>query len=77
MWGSGALREMLNQIPFALTFAAMLEDKLEMTFNGRPTLRIPSGSGHCQMAGFSVNAQLYSGSRIRPPLNLETLLGIG
>ena len=52
MWGSGALREMLSQIPFALTFAAMLEDKLEMTFNGRPTLRIPSGSGHCQMAGF-------------------------
>ena len=77
VWGSGALREMLNQIPFALTFAAMLEDKLEMTFNGRPTLRIPSGSGHCQMAGFSVNAQLYSGSRIWPPLNLETLLGIG
>ena len=29
------------------------------------------------MDGFSVNAQLYSGSRIRPPLNLETLLGIG
>ena len=28
MWGSGALREMLSQIPFALlTFAAMLEDK--------------------------------------------------
>ena len=70
MWGSGALKEMLSQIPFALlTFAAMLEDKQErggseMTFNGRPTLRIPSGSGHCQMAGFSVNAQLYSGSRI-------------
>ena len=48
-----------------------------MTFNGRPTLRIPSGSGHCQMAGFSVNKQLYSSSRIWPPLNLETLLGIG
>ena len=30
VWGSGALREMLSQIPFALlTFAAMLEDKLE------------------------------------------------
>ena len=30
MWATGALREMLSQIPFALlTFAAMLEDKLE------------------------------------------------
>ena len=80
VWGSGALREMLSQIPFALlTFAAMLEDKLEGDPRWPLMAAQPSGSqvGQVTVRWLDFNAQLYSGSRIWPPLNLETLLGIG